>query len=60
MAVEDAMVTEIFSLDAGKKLDECIKDLSSFDAKVSGFPIKRNNKLVGIISKSELMAAYKS
>ena len=51
MAVEDAMVTEIFSLDAGKKLDECIKDLSSFDPKVSGYPIKRNNSLVGIISK---------
>ena len=60
MAVEDAMVTEIFSLDASKKLNECVKDLSSFDPKVSGYPIKRNNSLVGIISKSELMAAYKS
>jgi CIC family chloride channel protein len=56
IVVEDAMVTNVTCLNADQEIEKAYEISKEHD--YSGFPVIKNNKLVGMISTNELRSQY--
>ena len=56
LLVEDAMVEEILTLNATNTIEETINEISG--KKISGYPVLRNGRLVGMISTNIIAQNY--
>lgn len=51
LLVEEAMIKDVICLDGNKTLNECLKDCRG---KISGYPVMRHGRMVGMIANSEI------
>ena len=56
ITVEDAMITDVISLNSNLSVKEALRKIQNFE--ISGYPVLKNGFLYGVISTTELGAAY--
>ncbi len=56
LPVEDSMVTQVVTLNATLSVSECYEMIK--DSDITGFPVIRSGRLVGMISKAEILSNF--